>query len=176
MFFIKPLQKLNIFNLFICCFFLSACDLSTKKEAQSLKGFNSDGFENFKIGNDSDDLTEVEDSRIDNCYMAVDQSNNDIEYQVIDNKISVISTMQHGRTTYEGIAVGDLEKRIYGEKHKNGVLDKRKNPYGNPEKDYSIIYWNDDNKKLGTRYDIEDGVIMGIKVGDHNLTLMEGCA
>ena len=62
------------------------------------------------------------------------------------------------------------------EKYTGKNLDKRKNPYGDPKKDYSLIHWNDSAKELGTRYDVENGVVFGIRVGNSNLTLMEGCA
>ena len=64
--------------------------------------------------------------------------------------------------------------KIY-EKYKNSVVDKKINSYGESQNDYSIIIWNHDKTK-GTRYDIESKKIIGIKVGDTNLTLMEGCA
>lgn len=43
-------------------------------------------------------------------------------------------------------------------------------------KKYSLIDWSDNAKSMGTRYDIESGSVVGIRVGDSNLTLMEGCA
>ena len=45
------------------------------------------------------------------------------------------------------------------------------NPYGDSKKDYSLIDWNDGNKKMGTRYDIESGRVVGIMVGIHHCLL-----
>ena len=41
------------------------------------------------------------------------------------------------------------EETIY-EKYNKKYLEKKMNPYGDSKKDYSLIDWNDGNKKMGT--------------------------
>ncbi|WP_151723783.1 hypothetical protein [Acinetobacter ursingii] len=174
MFFSSSFKNIKFLNLICCCFLFSACN-TFENDGSTIGGFTKNGFENFKIGDKAQNLKEVEDSRIRDCFIAKDTRNDDVEFQIMNNKIAIISSMDHTRATYNGIKIGDSEQKIYEKYNKKG-LDKRRNPYGDPKKDYSLIDWNDNTKKMGTRYDIESGYIVGIKVGDNNLTLMEGCA
>lgn len=174
MFLMRYIKEDRLLKIVCFCFLLSACN-TFDKNGNSLSGFSEDGFENFKIGDNSKNLTEVDGSRVGDCFIAKDNKNEDIEFQIMNNRISIISSIDSNRRSYNGIKVGAPEKEIY-EKYTGKNLDKRKNPYGDPKKDYSLIHWNDSAKKLGTRYDVENGVVVGIKVGNSNLTLMEGCA
>ncbi|MDH0032492.1 MULTISPECIES: hypothetical protein [unclassified Acinetobacter] len=174
MVFLGDSKKLKFLNLVCYCLLLSACNI-VEKDEKFIRGFTQNGFENFKIGDGTQNLKEVEDSRIGDCFIAKDTKNDDVEFQIINNKIAIISSMDSMRASYNGIKIGDLERKIY-EKYNKKDLDKRRNPYGDSKKDYSLIDWSNNTKKLGTRYDIENGYIVGIKVGDNNLTLMEGCA
>lgn len=92
----------------------------------------------------------------------------------MNNRILIIFFIDSNRRFYNGIKVGVLEEEIY-EKYIVKNLDKRINFYGDFKKDYLFIYWNDSVKKLGICYDVENGVVVGIKVGNSNLILMEGC-
>ncbi|OEY96739.1 hypothetical protein BJD20_01600 [Acinetobacter proteolyticus] len=165
---------MNNFFYLPLCLTLVACS-PFKKDESTIDGFTKNGFENFKIGDQAQNLKEVEDSRIGDCFIAKDTRNDDVEFQIMNNKIAIISSMDNTRASYNGIKIGDSEQKIYEKYNKKG-LDKRKNPYGDPKKDYSLIDWDDNTKKMGTRYEIESGYIVGINVGDGNLTLMEGCA
>lgn len=173
MFFIS-IKNMNFLNFICCCLLFSACN-TFEKDENTIGGFTKNGFENFKIGDEAQNLNEVEDSRIGDCFIAKDTRNDDVEFQIMNNKIAIISSMDNTRASSNGIKIGDSEQKIY-EKYNKRDLDKRKNPYGDPKKDYSLIDWYDNTKKMGTRYDVESGYIVGIKVGDSNLTLMEGCA
>jgi thymidylate synthase len=63
----------------------------------------------------------------------------------MNNKIAIISSMNDKRTPYNGIKIGG-EETIY-EKYNKKYLEKKMNPYGDSKKDYSLIDWNDGNKK-----------------------------
>ena len=115
-------------------------------------------------------MKEVEDSRIGDCFMAKDSQHDDVEFQIMNNKISIISSMNDKRASYNGIKKGDSEEKIY-EKSNRKYLEKKINPYGDSKKNYSLIDWNDGNKKMGTRYDIESGRVVGIMVGIHHCLL-----
>ena len=67
----------------------------------------------------------------------------------MNNKIAIISSMNDKRASYNGIKKGDSEEKIY-EKSNRKYLEKKINPYGDSKKDYSLIDWNDGNKKMGT--------------------------
>ena len=173
MFLMKYIKE-DRFLKVVCLFFLlSACNTFEKKGG--LSGFSENGFEDFKIGDNSQNLTEVDGSRVGDCFIAKDNKNEDIEFQIMNNRISIISSIGSNRISYNGIKVGAPEAEIY-KKYTAENLDKRVNPYGDPKKDYSLIHWNDSAKELGIRYDVENGVVVGIRVGNSNLTLMEGCA
>ena len=71
------------------------------------------GFDNFRIGGGTKKLKEVEDSRIGDCFMAKDSQHDDVEFQIMNNKIAIISSMNDKRASYNGIKKGDSEEKIY---------------------------------------------------------------
>lgn len=143
--------------------------LNTDFSMYSFNGINING--EF-----SSNLVEISDSRIEDCFMAQKKlADKDVDFQIMNDQISVISSIENGRSSYTGVKVGDDEKMIYL-KHKTRKFKKLENPYGDPKNEYPIIFWNDDNEKIGTRYDIEGQKIISISVGNQDLVLMEGCA
>lgn len=177
------MKKKSVFTIsFLIYFLLIACTEQSKSEVEVIRNdnvnaiFTENGFGGVEVNQRiNDEFIEIENSRVDNCFFAKNRKiKSDVDFQVLNNKISVISSNQLGVSTNLGIKVGDEESKIY-EKYKNSVIEKKINPYGESQNDYSIIIWNHDKTK-GTRYDIESKKIIGIKVGDTNLTLMEGCA
>lgn len=157
---------------------ITACSINKKVDAviSSQSRFSEDSYVGLKINDKASSykLHEIEDSRIDECYFANNGSETDVQFQIINDKISVISTKDKNVSSYTGIKVNDTEEKIYT-KHESKLLQKIKNPYGESG-DYALIFWNDASKKVGTRYDVEDKVITSISIGNENLTLMEGCA
>lgn len=67
-------------------------------------------------------------------------------------------------------------KRSLYRKHISEKIQKKANGYGDPKKDYIIIFWSDKNKNLGLLYDISNKKVISISIGNENLTLMEGYA
>ncbi len=62
--------KEDRFLKMVCfCFLLSACN-TFDKNGNSLSSFSEDGFESFKIGDNSQNLTEVDGSRVGDCFIA----------------------------------------------------------------------------------------------------------
>lgn len=177
------MKKKSVFiaNFFIY-FLLIACTNQSKSKVEVIQNdnvnslFTENGFGGVEVNQKiNDEFIEIENSRIDDCFFAKNiKIKSDVDFQVFNNKISVISSNQVGISTNLGVKIGDDESKIY-KIYKNQVIDKKINPYGEPQNDYSIIIWNHEKTK-GTRYDIESKKIIGIKVGDTNLTLMEGCA
>lgn len=173
------LLNLLIFNLLLVgcsTYFKNSSDIEVG-ENEINKKISAYGFGNLKINQlFSNELIEINNSRIDDCFMAqLKTTDKDIEFQIMNNKIAIISSMEEGRSSYAGVKIGDSEKLLYS-KHQSNKFEKIRNPYGDPQKDYSIIFWNDDSKKLGIRYDIESNKVASIRVGNQNLKLMEGCA
>lgn len=168
--------------LIISSLVLVSCSKDFEKDKPNRKvvlntDFGMYGFNDIKINDKlSSKLVEISDSRIDDCFMAQKKSaDNDVDFQIMNGQISVISSMKNGRSSYTGVKVGDDEKMIYL-KHQSKKFKKLENPYGDPKNEYSIIFWNDDNENIGTRYDIESQKIISISVGNQDLVLMEGCA
>lgn len=122
-------------------------------------------------------LSEKRGTRLGNCFFAESKRNKipKTYYQVMDNKVAIISTENKNIKSYAGISVGDKEELIY-KKHSSEKFQKKANDYGDPKKDYIIVFWRDKNKNLGLRYDISNKKVISISIGNENLTLMEGCA
>lgn len=141
--------------------------------------FSQFGFENILINESfkKTSLVEIKDSRLDDCFHAqsLDYPDLDLNIQVIDQKVVVVSTTDPSFRSYKGVAVGNSEHSIY-EKHGNETFEKQMNPYGDFKTQYSIFYWYDQNKNQGTRYDIDQHKVIEIYVGNQYLELMEGCA
>lgn len=181
-------QLLRVFNMKTIILLISSslvlvsCSKDFETANQNRKevlntDFGMYGFNDININDKfSSKLVEISDSRIDDCFMAQKKSaDKDVDFQIMNDQISVISSMENGRSSYTGVKVGDDEKMIYF-KHKSKKFKKLENPYGDPKNEYSIIFWNDDNEKIGTRYDIESQKIISISIGNQDLVLMEGCA
>ena len=61
--------------------------------------------------NFSSNLVEITDSRIEDCFMAQKKSaDKDVNFQIMNDQISVIPSMENGRSSYTGVKVGDDEK------------------------------------------------------------------
>ncbi|WP_338560423.1 hypothetical protein [Acinetobacter sp. KS-LM10] len=172
-------QKFNYLILFLVgTIILTACSINNKvdKVTSNQSSFSKDSYAGLKINDKASSykLDEIEDSRINECYFANNGLETDVQFQIINDKISVISTKDINISSYTDINVGEDEEKIYA-KHESKLLQQIKNPYGESG-DYALILWNDASKKVGTRYDVEDKVITSISIGNENLTLMEGCA
>ncbi|WP_252358071.1 hypothetical protein [Acinetobacter proteolyticus] len=102
---------MNNFFYLPLCLILVACS-PFKKDRSTIDGFTKNGFENFKIGDQAQNLKEVEDSRIGDCFIAKDTRNDDVEFQIMNNKIAIISSMDNTRASYNGIKIGDSEQKI----------------------------------------------------------------
>ena len=138
------------------------------------------GYQSIEINApfDTNKYTEIQDSRLDDCFYAESKafSKAPIEIQVIGNKIVVISTTDPQFSSYTGARVGDSIEQVF-KKHDNHPFEKVINPYGDGVNQYSIIYWNEPSKKIGTRYDVDANKVIEIYVGKNDeLYLMEGCA
>lgn len=170
------------FSFIFFLVFSGGCTNQFKNEGKNSEientdnSFNSNGFGNFKINqNLNKTFYEVENSRIDDCFFAKNRTLKlDVDFQIINNRVAVISSKQYGVSDSLGIKVGDNENIIF-KNYKNQKFEKKLNPYGDFKNDYSIIYWND-LRDIGTRYDIESKKVVAIYVGNENLNLMEGCA
>ena len=112
MFLMRYIKEDRLLKMVCFCFLLSACN-TFGKNGNSLSSFSEDGFENFKIGDNSKNLTEVDGSRVGDCFIAKDNKNEDIEFQIMNNRISIISSIDSNRRSYNGIKVGAPEEEIY---------------------------------------------------------------
>lgn len=156
----------------------SAIEIPAHPESK-MHTFSQFGFEKITI-NDAFkklNLVEIKDSRLDDCFYAqsLDHPNLDLNIQVIDQKVAVLSTTDPSFRSYKGVAVGDSEQSV-ALKHGNVPFEKQMNPYGDFKTQYSIFYWYDQNKDKGTRYDIDQQKVIEMYVGNQHLELMEGCA
>lgn len=141
--------------------------------------FNQQGFADILVGDAYTDkhFKEIEDSRIEDCFYAksLKYPKLEIDFQIIDQKVAVISTRNSDYKVDNGLKIGDPEQKIY-QIYGNRKFEKELNPYGDFKNQYSIFYWKDKTKTLGIRYDIDHHKITEIYVGNQNLELMEGCA
>ena len=101
MFLMRCIKEDRLLKMVCFCFLLSACNTFEKKGG--LSGFSENGFEDFKIGDNSQNLTEVDGSRVGDCFIAKDNKNEDIEFQIMNNRISIISSIDSNRRSYNGI-------------------------------------------------------------------------
>ena len=92
---------------------------------------------------------------------------------VFGNKVSAIYVERPEIESYAGVKVGDSIHTVY-EKHTDKIPEIRRNEYSNQP---IIIYWNSAERNIGTRYDIEEGKVYSIQVGNYEvLRLQEGCS
>ena len=152
-------------------------DISVSK--QSLK-LTKDGFADIFI-NQAYDLAlfdETPDSRnpeVDFCFFAKSKKHpeNLLNIFILYNEVAAIYVDDSGIKSYAGVSKGDSEKTVYA-KHHNQTPEVYPSEY---TKEPIIIYWNENNGDIGTRYDIEEGVVGNIMVGsDEALRLEEGCS
>lgn len=170
------------FSLIFFLFLIVGCTNQFKNESKTIEFehedylFNNNGFGEFKINQVlNETFYEVENSRIDDCFFAKNKDIKlDVNFQIINDKIAVISSRQSGASDSLGVRVGDDESTIF-QKNTNKKFEKKLNPYGDQKNDYSIIYWSD-AMNTGLRYDIESEKVVAIYVGNENVNLMEGCA
>ena len=119
-------QLLRVFNmkttilLILSSLVLVSCSKGFETDNQNRKevlntDFGMYGFNDIKINDKfSSKLVEISDSRIDDCFMAQKKSvDKDVDFQIINDQISVISSMKNGRSSYTGVKIGDDEKMIY---------------------------------------------------------------
>jgi len=119
----------------------------------------------------------MKDSRLDHCFYAesLQYPHANLDFQIIDHKVAVISTQDSKYASYTGVKVGDIEQRIY-QLHPQEKFEKVINPYGDFKHQYSILYGYDTKKSQGIRYDVDDDKVTEIYLGNQNLEPMEGCA
>ena len=92
---------------------------------------------------------------------------------ILYNEVAAIYVDDSGIKSYAGVSKGDSEKTVYA-KHPNQTPEVYPSEY---TKEHINTYWNKNNSDIGTRYDIEEGVVGNIMVGsDEALRLEEGCS
>lgn len=129
--------------------------------------------------------SEDEDPEVPNCFFAYKTLPNNIEFFSMGEKIDAIYLRQYREeiddprdtaivATNESIKIGDNEEKVLKSYDPDKIIKKISDYTEQP----IYIYWYDDSvEKTGIRYDIEDGKVYQIILGNkESLELMEGCA
>lgn len=123
-------------------------------------------------------LIKIEESEIpdENCYYVSGDgkwSKSEPDIKVVDNKISVIESAIPFTTDYYGVSVGDNENIIYEKIGKN-LFEKIENDDLDVSNQYFIVVWSSLEKKYGVKYNIVNGLITEISVGNSEV-VYSGC-
>lgn len=129
--------------------------------------------------------SEDEDPEVPNCFFVYKTLPNNIEFFSMGEKIDAIYLRQYREeiddprdtaiiATNESVKIGDNEEKVLKSYDPDKIIKKISDYTEQP----IYIYWYDDSvEKTGIRYDIEDGKVYKIILGNkESLELMEGCA
>ena len=146
------------------------------KNIENYNEIGKNGYKNIYVGSkfDSNFLkknTEI----VDECFNAIEKNGDeDTYYQIESGVVSLIYTSDINVKSYTGVKIGDRLEDVYS-KHNNETAAVLDNPYGEPKKNIIVTYWYSPKKDMGIRYDVDDGLVSGISIGDSSLVFLEGC-
>ncbi|WP_201594397.1 hypothetical protein [Psychrobacter vallis] len=140
--------------------------------------FTKNAYDNIKIGATFDPqlLTQSTDG-IEGCFSAQSSAHPAADYIIIDNKVVEIGTSSKDIASAYGVTVGDTLEQLYAE-HQGQQPEVTDSPYGTANENIIVYYWYEsDNQSLGTKYQVDNGVVTDISIGlESALRLWEGCA
>ena len=128
--------------------------------------FTKNAYDNIKIGANFDPqlLTQNTDD-MDGCFSAKSTAHPAVDYMIIDDTVVEIGTASEDIASTYGVMVGDTLEQLYA-KHQGQQPEVADSPYGTPNENIIIYYWYEsNNQSLGTKYQVDNGVVTDISIG-----------
>lgn len=141
--------------------------------------FTEDSIGSTKIGDafNPQKLNRVDDN-FESCFFAKNSSIPAVDYLIINDKVTKITTSDSNITSNTGVKVGDSLSEVTT-KHLNQTPEIVDSPFSPADaKLVNMYYWTvEEGQRVGTRYDLLDEKVISISVGnDDGLMSQEGCA